>query len=100
MNNVKILQNMGAEIHYAANYDMPSYGTDNHRLDGTEIIRHQVDFERSPFNKKNLKAYRQLKRLMEQEHFDLVHCHTPMGAVLARIVAHQTRIYCAWVSFL
>lgn len=91
MNNVKILQNMGAEIHYAANYDMPSYGTDNHRLDGTEIIRHQVDFERSPFNKKNLKAYRQLKRLMEQEHFDLVHCHTPMGAVLARIVAHQTR---------
>lgn len=91
MNNVKILQNMGAEIHYAANYDMPSYGTDNHRLDGTEIIRHQVDFERSPFNKKNLKAYRQLKRLMEQEHFDLVHCHTPMGAVLTRIVAHQTR---------
>lgn len=90
MNNVKILQSMGSEVHYAANYNMPSYGTDNHRLDGTGIIRHQIDFERSPFNKKNLKAYKQLKRLMEQEHFDLVHCHTPMGAVLARIAAHQT----------
>ena len=29
MNNVRILQSMGFEVHYAANYHTPSYGTDN-----------------------------------------------------------------------
>ena len=39
MNNVHILQSMGFEVHYASNYNTPSYGTDNHRLDGTGIIK-------------------------------------------------------------
>ena len=93
MNNVKILQEMGYEVHYAANYDTPSYGTDNHRLDGTGIIRHQVDFVRSPYSMKNLRVYRQLSRLMQQESFQLVHCHTPMGSVMARLTAHATKTH-------
>ena len=72
MNNVRILQDMGYEIHYAANYNTPSYGDDNHRLDGTGIVRHQIDFVRSPFKAENLKVYRQLCKLMKSEHFDLV----------------------------
>lgn len=90
MNNVRLLQSMGYEVHYAANYDMPSYGDDNHRLDGTGIIRHQVDFVRSPFKLSNVKVYRQLCSLMKAEHFDVVHCHTPMGGVMARLAAHAT----------
>ena len=90
MNNVRILQSMGYEVHYAANYHTPSYGNDNHRLDGTGIIRHQVDFVRSPFKLSNLTVYRQLCTLMKSEHFDLVHCHTPMGGVMARLAAHAT----------
>ena len=58
MNNVKILQDMGYEVHYAANYNTPVYTDNNDRLDGTGIIRHQVDFVRSPFRiYKNIKAY-------------------------------------------
>ena len=34
MNNVRILQELGYEVHYASNFHTPSYGTDNHRLDG------------------------------------------------------------------
>lgn len=92
MNNVKILQEMGYEVHYAANYDMPSYGKDNSRLNGTGIIGHQVDFVRSPYSRQNLRVYRQLKTLMQQEHFDLVHCHTPMGGVMARLAAHAAGV--------
>lgn len=91
MNNVRILQEMGYEVHYAANYNTPSYGDDNHRLDGTGIARHQIDFVRSPFKAENLKVYRQLCKLMKSEHFDLVHCHTPMGGVMARLAAHATK---------
>lgn len=88
MNNVQLLQDMGYEIHYASNYHNPSYGKDNHRLDGTGIIQHQIDFVRSPYSKENLTAYRQLKQLMKEEHFDVVHCHNPMSGVLARLAAH------------
>jgi glycosyltransferase involved in cell wall biosynthesis len=90
MSNVNILQNMGYEIHYAANYKTPSYGNDNKRLTGTNIIPHQVDFIRNPFSLHNITVFRQLKDLMNKEHFDLVHCHTPMGGVLARLAAHAT----------
>lgn len=91
MNNVRILQDMGYEVHYATNYNNPSYGTDNSRLDGTGIIQHQIDFVRSPFAiSENRKVYNQLKKLMTEIRFDLVHCHTPMGAAMARIVAKKT----------
>lgn len=91
MNNVRILQEMGYEVHYASNYHTPSYGKDNRRLDGTGIIRHQIDFVRSPYKPANLKVYRQLKALMKRECFQLVHCHTPMGAVMARLAGKATK---------
>lgn len=90
MDNVRILQEMGFEVHYASNYRNPSYGNDNHRLDGTGIIRHQIDFVRSPFDPANGKVYRQLCALMYQQQFDLIHCHTPMGGVMARLAARMT----------
>ena len=91
MSNVHILQNMGFEVHYATNYNVPAYGKDNHRLNGTGIIQHQVDFVRSPFRIQNIKVYKQLKQIMQTERFDLVHCHTPMGGVMARLAAHVTQ---------
>lgn len=90
-NNVKLLQNLGYEIHYASNYHTPSYGNDNSRLDDMGIIRHQIDFVRSPYKLlDNWKAYCQLKDVMKQDKYDLVHCHTPMGGVLARLAAYKT----------
>lgn len=91
MSNVQILQNMGYEIHYAANYNTPSYGNDNHRLEDTGIIQHQIDFVRSPFRFQNLKVFKQLKQLMMSQQFSLVHCHTPMGSVMARLAARATK---------
>ena len=92
MGNVAILRELGYELHYASNFNNPSYGTDNKRLEGTGIICHQVDFERSPFNKKNLQAYKQLVKIIKDENINLVHCHTPMGAVLARLAAKKCGI--------
>lgn len=91
MNNVKILQEMGYEVHYATNLHNVVYGEDNHRLDGTGVIPHQIDFEKSPFSKNVRVAYCQLQKLMLQEQFDLVHCHMPLSAVIARLAAENVR---------
>ena len=50
-----------------------------------------LPFERSPFKKGNLEAYRQLKELLDREHYDIIHCHTPMGGVIARLAAGSAR---------
>ena len=92
MNNVRILQEMGYEVHYATNLNNVSYGKDNSRLEGTGIICHQVDFARSPFDLKNHKiAMEQLKKLFQEHEFSLMHCHTPVGAALSRLVAAPYR---------
>ncbi len=50
-----------------------------------------LPFERSPFKKGNLDAYFQLKKLLKKEKYDLIHCHTPMGSVITRLAAGETR---------
>ncbi len=87
MNNVKILQELGYEVHYAADYNTIVYGNDNSRLDGTGIVRHQIDFVRSPFSKEVKVSIQQLEKLMLEEKFDLIHCHMPMSGVVARKAA-------------
>lgn len=92
LNNVQLLKKMDYEIHYASNYNTPVYTDNNDRLKGTGIVQHQVDFVRSPFLLlKNLKALGQLIQIMKIEKYDLVHCHTPMGSVIARIAAQYTK---------
>lgn len=50
-----------------------------------------IDFARSPFSTQTLVAYNQLKKLFANEHFDLVHTHTPVGSVLTRLAARKYR---------
>lgn len=52
---------------------------------------HQVDFSRSPLSSKNIKAYGQLKKIIEQGNYDIVHCHTPNAAVITRLVCRKFR---------
>lgn len=89
MNNVKILQSMNYEIHYATNYLNPVYRYDEDIFEKYGIIKHQVDFVRSPFSLQNIKIYKQLKDIITKERYDLIHCHTPMGGVLTRIAARK-----------
>ena len=92
MNSVELLQKGGYEVHYATNYNNVFYGNDNSRLDGTGIIRHQIDFARSPYSKQTITAYKQLESLMNQIQFDVIHCHTPMGSFLARLAGHKLKV--------
>ncbi len=50
-----------------------------------------VCFDRSPLSKKNREAYRQLQRILTEEHYDLIHCHTPIAGFLTRLAARKTR---------
>lgn len=90
-NNIKLLQSMGYEVHCASNFEHERDVDAKSILEKLNVTIHQIDIARSPFSARNLNAYRQLKTLMQQERFDLVDCHTPMGGVLARLAAKATK---------
>ena len=51
----------------------------------------QIDFSRSPLSADNLKAYSQLKKVIENGNYDIVHCHTPNASVITRLVCRKYR---------
>lgn len=53
--------------------------------------KYTISFERNPIKINNLRAIRQLKKVIEKEKFDIIHCHTPMGSVVTRIAAMKAR---------
>ena len=46
---------------------------------------------RSPLDKGNLSAVKQLKKIVEENHYDIVHCHTPIAAACTRIACRKVR---------
>jgi glycosyltransferase EpsD len=51
----------------------------------------EVPFSRSPYSFDNIKAYKVLKKIIAENDYDAVHCHTPMGAVVARLASRSAR---------
>lgn len=82
-------QKLGVEFHIAGNW---SYASDEERQADEKqygIKIHQIDFIRAPYHPGNRTAYIQLKNLVQKEKYDVIHCNTPIGGVLGRIVAKR-----------
>jgi glycosyltransferase involved in cell wall biosynthesis len=93
MGNVRILQQLGYEVHYAANFNMPVYGHDNSRLNNTNIQCHHVNINKSPYKLiTNMKAYKKIVDIIKSEKIDLIHCHTPVGGALGRLAAKACNV--------
>lgn len=94
LNDIQLLQNMGYEVHCATNFKGETMRSDAEQtLKSMQVVCHQIDIERSPTKlTQNLRAYFQLKKLMKQERYAAVHCHTPMGGVVGRLAARAAHI--------
>ena len=52
---------------------------------------YSMSMSRSPFSKGNLKAVRQIKKLVAEEKYDIIHCHTPVASVCTRLACRNLR---------
>lgn len=48
-------------------------------------------WKRSPFTLDTLRGVKQLRRVIDEGHYDIVYCHTPVGALVARLAAGKAR---------
>ena len=87
MNDIAILQDMGYSIHIAAN----TFEGISEIFTQKGITVHHIDFSRSPFKICNIKAIRSIQKIIEENQISLVHCHTPVGSVIARLASKKFR---------
>lgn len=79
---LKMFKEKGYEVHVATNTDDTIPFCD---------VKHKVSFERSPFKINNLKAIKQMKKILLDNNFNIVHTHTPMGSVVTRLAYKKVR---------
>src|SRR5699024_8493919 len=95
--NLSILQQLGNEVHVAANFYDPdaelNEKNENFKqwLEKRQVKVFDLPIQRSPFASENLEAYRQLKEIFKEENYTAVHAHSPIGGVLARLAGRDAR---------
>ena len=86
---IEMLKENGSTVDVAARDNLKE-------KDGLEIGNvdkiFDINFSRSPFNKNNIQAYKQLKKIIKENNYDIIHCNTPMGGILTRLAKKTTKI--------
>lgn len=90
--HINMLKDMGIQVDVAFNvnqeikkeiYDM-----------GCKIYK--INFNRSPLKLDNYKSYKNLKKILKKEKYDVVHCHTPVASACTRLACRNiknTRVF-------
>lgn len=85
------------ELHITCNFDYME-DTDEERtrkyidkIKSEGVILHNIHFARSPFSGENVHCYKKLKAIIDENHFDLIHVHTPTVSILTRLAARKAR---------
>src|SRR5690625_1419118 len=79
---MKWFKEHGWSVHIAAsgNIDLPY----THQ-------KYNISINRSPLKRDNITAYQQLKSIIKNNNYDIIHCHTPLGGILTRLAAKSAR---------
>lgn len=99
MQNIRLLQKMGYEVHVACNFKKGNTCDAGHvrellrTLHRMRVSCYQWDCPRNAHALAAcLRAYRELSGLLGRVRFAWIHCHSPVGGVLARLAAHRRGI--------
>ncbi|MGM0836081.1 MAG: glycosyltransferase family 4 protein [Bacillota bacterium] len=79
---MKWFKEQGWEVHVAASGTISLPFTDQ---------KYNIPIQRSPFNVGNIQAYKELKTIIAENQYSIIHCHTPLGGVLARLASRNAR---------
>ena len=98
MPNIELLQSMGYEVHVACNFLSGSTCSSEKieqlkkTLDNMGVVYFQIDFTRSVMNlRQDYIAYMQVKKILLENRYAFIHCHSPIGGVIGRLAGHATK---------
>ena len=95
IDNIKILQSLGAKVFVGTNFNAPGSITVKKstelkkRLHMMGVKCYQIDFERRTGSiKNNIRIVKQIRNIILREKITGLHVQSPLGGVLGRIAAH------------
>lgn len=100
MNNIKILLELGFEVDVACDfYDRSVWSEEKvlkfqNEMQKMGIQLFHIDFSRSPGQlKKHIVSYHEMKKLMADRKYDLIHTHTPISSFITRLAFKKSSIF-------
>lgn len=98
MPNIRLMKEMGYKVDVATNFIEGSTCSDEkiaalkETLKQMNVRYYQIDFSRNILNvSQNIKAYKQTKKIIDENNYTLIHSHSPIGGFLSRIAARSAR---------
>lgn len=78
-------------LHYASNWQGAEPGQMDSDQETYGIRIHSVCISRSPFSPKNIQAYKQVKEIVSRNKIEYIHCNTPVGGVIGRLLNKKVK---------
>lgn len=97
MGNIKVLQELKYEVHVATNFiDSGTITRERaeelkNKLKDLNVKYYQIDFDRNVLSTNNIQAYKQVKQLIKENKYNIIHIHSPIGGVCGRLAAKKER---------
>lgn len=98
MENIKILKSLGYEVHVLANFSFGNTTSDERtkefkeELENMGIKVYNVPIPRKiTAIKEMISSYKKIKKVCSENNYDILHCHSPIGGVLARFAFKDFR---------
>lgn len=95
---LELFQNMEYEVHVACNFEKGNTCSDERvlelksKLRARNILYHQIDFARKVSKvSENIRAYKEVFKLVSDHKYDIIHCHSPIGGLITRLAARKAR---------
>lgn len=95
--NIEILQSLGYQVDVVADFTHPGNISVARSKDlQTQLISMgarpiDIAVPRLLNPQKVLTAYKEVKKLIRIEHYDIIHCHSPIGGAITRLAAKKER---------
>lgn len=78
---------LGMEFHINTNKKVLTPDDDN-----IDVCYHYAGIYRNPFSKDVVKAYQELCEICRENQYDIIHCNTPIGGFLGRIIGKKYNV--------
>lgn len=98
ISSITLLQELNYSVSVACNFEKGSTCSDERiaqlkdKLKKLNVEYYHIDFDRNITNiKNNYSAYKQVKKIVSDTKYDLVHCHSPIGGLITRFACIKTR---------
>lgn len=87
---IEMLTEKGVEVQVAARDNLKE--KNGLKISDKVSKVYEVPFSRSPLSSQNIKAYKLLKEIILKNEFDVIHCNTPVGGIIPRIIKKREKI--------